>query len=41
MVQKNMVICSTCGFEWQAVVAERNKGHCGCPKCKRPNNKCK
>nr|WP_302945500.1 zinc-ribbon domain-containing protein [uncultured Prevotella sp.] len=34
-------ICSTCGFEWQAVVAERNKGHCGCPKCKRSDNKCK
>lgn len=34
-------ICSTCGTEWQAVVAERNKGHCGCPKCKRSNKKCK
>jgi hypothetical protein len=41
VVQKSMVICSTCGFEWQAVVAERNKGHCGCPKCKRSNKKCK
>ena len=34
-------ICSSCKFEWQSVVAERNKGHCGCPKCKHLINKCK
>ena len=29
-------LCKTCGYEWQAVIASRNRG-CGCPECARRN----
>jgi len=27
--------CKDCGLEWEAVIANRAKGKCKCPYCKR------
>lgn len=30
--------CLKCNYEWQAIIANRNRGR-GCPNCKKINNK--